>query len=80
MKPITCIPFQNGLAHYSLIKGYGIYFAELKRFDGPLQEAPPPTVVLSKNSICWTGSALHPTLVAQLGQAIEEAFQDASPS
>lgn len=67
------VPFQNALAHYSVLReSEGIYLAVLQHFEGPKSQAPPLRIVLIKSIRNWTGSFDHSEFVNQLGRAIEE--------
>lgn len=76
----VAVPFQNALAHYSVLKeSEGIYLAVLQHYEGERSQSPPLRIVLVKSIRNWTGSFDQAEFVNQLGRAIEEVTATRPP-
>jgi hypothetical protein len=72
MKLSITVQYKSEIAHYSVIQeAAGVYLASLERYEGPLSEAPPSSIMLVKGIRRWTGSFEHQEVLDKLGVAIE---------
>ena len=70
------VKYGNGSACYIIRREIpGIYYAHLIYFDGDKKLAPPQKITLVRGIRQWTGSLDNPGFLNDLGNVIEETYQ-----
>ena len=78
MKLEAVVNIEGDAAHFHVSpRAPGMYQAELVRFTGRPDTAPPSRIILVRGVRQWAGSCDNEVLLNQLGQAIEGAVADA---
>jgi len=74
----TTIKIKKATAHYTLAPaGPGMYYADLQKFSGKPENAPPSRILLVRNVRQWSGSIENTALLNQLGQVIDTMAEKA---
>jgi hypothetical protein len=78
MKLETTVRIENSEAHFDIFhETHGVYRAELKRYRGRPNLAPPSHIVLVRSVRGWTGSSDQQDLLQKLGQQIDDVVSNA---
>ena len=73
------VKYRGALAHYGVAQeNEGIYQAQLIRYDGRPDHAPPVKITLVKGLNHWSGSSEREELVDEIGEIIDNKLKQAS--
>jgi len=78
MKLKAVVKMDEAVAHFAVShKGPGMYHADLVRYNGNPEQAPPSRIILIRGVRQWTGSTDNDELLNKIGREIERAVTDA---
>ena len=73
------VKYRGALAHYGVTQeNEGIYQAQLIRYDGRPDHAPPVKITLVKGPNHWSGSSEREELVDEIGEIIDNKVKHTS--
>ena len=72
MELYVSVTYFDAIAHYKIIpEEENIFFAELLKYEGSAEHAPPACLLLVKGIRRWLGSEDYQELLNELGNSIE---------
>jgi hypothetical protein len=78
MKLEAIVKNEDGVAHFVIShETHGVYRADLIRYEGSPDQAPPSQILLMRGYRHWTGSYSRQDLLQELGQQIDDVVSDA---